>query len=224
MGVIQAAILLNNRVNHKVAGSKLALPTAGSLFRGLAGWHIDGLLLRHTKIGPWETAATKGNSSAEFHIAVVAAIFVVFMIVLLWTSNAHRVTYLLLAAFALVEILVQVGDLTGDAGGRYAVVPVAFLTMLLIHGTATSRVPILQWAGIGVLTLVLITGLSEFWSVNRQDLACKHCPSWSVQAQRYEHGGSRYLFIWPYRKIWLVKMPRRTPGQALPSAGPSRSF
>ncbi len=210
-GVIQALVLHHSRSSGQLVGSKLAIPGASSIFRGVAGWHISGLLLPLNTVAGWTDSATKGTGHGTLALATVATVFVAFLCVLLWSTREVRIPLLLVGALLLVEILVEVGDLRGDAGGRYAVVPIGILSLMVIFGAARSDLVVLRWLGAATIVLVMAVGLSQFWTQTPQRLQCRNCPDWTAEVHQYESGKTTELEVWPYTGNWFVKLPPRHP-------------
>ena len=210
-GVIQALVLHHSRSSGQLVGSKVAIPGVSSIFRGLAGWHISGLLLPLNTVAQWTASSAKGRGHGTLELATVATVFLAFLCLLLWSTREVRIPLLLVGALLLVETLVQVGDLKGDAGGRYAVVPVGILSLMVIHGATRSDMAVLRRLGAATIVVVMAVGLSQFWTQTPQTLQCHNCPDWAAEVQSYESGTIRELQIWPYTRNWFVKLPPRHP-------------
>jgi hypothetical protein len=120
------------------------------------------------------------------------------------------VPLLLAGAFVIVEVLVQFGAF-GAATDRYAVLPIAVLTLFTVYVAATARVDWVQWCALALSGLVLFVGLSQFWTRQSARLRCIDCPEWDQQVERWRQDHDRPLVIWPYageqRGRWRIHLP-----------------
>ena len=112
------------------------------------------------------------------------------IIVLLWRAPNRRVSWLLVGALLCTEVLVQVGALSAELVGRYTVVPIGILTLMLVYGVSSSWPERLDWSsapsavGAAALALVLVVGVADFWRANPRQLRCIDCPSWAEQVDQ----------------------------------------
>jgi hypothetical protein len=221
--LIQAVVFLKSRSSGTVAESKTAIPALGDVYRSVAGWQVTGLLLRQNTTTRLVGQTRHGTGNGALIIGVLAVLLFGLLGLLLWKAPKRRVTALLVGALLITEVLVLVGDLAGEAGGRYAVVPVGILTLMLIYGATTSSPPPLRWAGVAVLGLVLLVGLSQFWTERPKNLRCIDCPNWTAEVAAHEQDPEHGLQIWPYDrpKPWLLLFPAASErGVGVPT-GPS---
>ncbi len=209
VSAIQGAVFLHSRSSGTLAASKTAVPSGPSVFRSIAGWHLDALVIPQRQLQRWVAQVQSHQSTPSVELALLAMLVAAAIGVLLWFAADRRVTLMLIAAFVIVEGLVLVGDLNGDASGRYATVPIAILGLMLIYGASTSKQSVLTWAGGAVVVLVLLIGLRDFWSFDTVRLRCENCPDWSAQVHRYERGHTTHLKIWPYTRNWQIKLPQQ---------------
>jgi hypothetical protein len=210
--VIQTSVVLSSGGSGQVAESKLALPGFGDAFRNLAGSHLGGLLTGR-RIGRLVDDASAGSTGSSLALAVIGITVLSVIVVLLWRAPNRRVSVLLAAAFLSVEVLVQVGALSSELVGRYTVVPIGILTLMLVYGVFASWPPQRSWRnaplllGAGVLAVVLVVGVADFWRVQPRQLRCIECPVWADEVEKYEGDGSPPE-IWPYDRDepWVVPL------------------
>ena len=221
--LIQAAVFLNSRSSGTVAESKTAIPALGDAYRTIAGWQVTGLLLRQNATSRLVSQARTGAGSGGWIIGVLAVLLFGLLGVLLWKAPKRHVTALLVGALLITEVLVLIGGLGGEAGGRYAVVPVGILTLMLIYGTTVSSPPRLRWAAVAVLGLVLLVGLSQFWTERPKNLRCIDCPNWKAEVAAHEQDPKDELQIWPYDrpKPWMLPLPAGPARGVVVPGGPS---
>ena len=103
----------------------------------------------------------------------------------------------------------EIGSIGGSVGGRYAVMPVAILTLMAIYGASVASGRAIRIASSALLVSSLLWGLAAFWTEAPKSLRCIDCPEWRDEVARWQAGETRELRIWPYdRKTeWLVKLP-----------------
>jgi hypothetical protein len=145
-------------------------------------------------------------SNVDLALLALAALVVLgLLVVLLWHAPSREVPLYLVAAFLLTELAVQYGANQG-AGGRYAAVPIAILTVALVHGATTVRHAWLPGAATAVCGVLLVAGLAGFWTHNPKDLRCIDCPEWDAEVARWRATGEP-LRIWPYPE-WTIRLPQ----------------
>ncbi len=211
--VVQTGVVLSSGGSGQVAESKLAVPGLGEAFRNLAGSHLGGLLVggRISRVVDDSAAGSTANTLAL--VAVLIALGAL-IIVLLWRAPNRRVSWLLVGALLCTEVLVQVGALSAELVGRYTVVPIGILTLMLVYGVSSSWPERLDWSsapsavGAAALALVLVVGVADFWRGNPRQLRCIDCPSWAEQVDRHD-AGDETLEIWPYDRDepWTMELP-----------------
>lgn len=193
--VVQVLVFATARVSGEVAESKLSLPGAGELARS-GGGHLATVLLgpRYDSL----LSSAEDGSVAAAAVVVLAVLAVVAVLALLvWRAPDRTVPALLVAAFAITEVLVQLGSFDGAAVGRYSVVPVGILLLLLVHGVGAGWDSWPARVGAGALVVVVVAGLAQFWTHQPSYLRCRDCPEWADEVDRHD-AGERELRIWPY--------------------------
>ncbi|MDQ1509620.1 MAG: hypothetical protein QOG50_1464 [Actinomycetota bacterium] len=221
--VIQLAVVAHLHASGQTGSTKLVFRGVGTIVRNVAGYHIAGFVF-----GPdWAKTVHRSSDTIVGFAALCcfAIVVLTFLAAVLARVPDRRVALALAGAFLIEELGVNFGA-GSDSGHRFAVVPVGILILMLVHGTATGRNAGLQVMGIGVCALVLVFGLSTFWSYQSDTLRCRGCPDWSQQVQQWQDGRSSRLAIWPYPD-WYIPLPprptRRTAG-ATPAAARTRSL
>jgi hypothetical protein len=208
VAVVQVVVFLVSRSSGELAETKVSVPGASELVRTVGGWHIGAFLLGPARVDSLMQSLEDGSWLAAAALALIAFAVVALLGLLLWRAPNVRVPLLLLGAFVLIELLVQLGSLE-QATGRYVVLPIAILTLAAIHGAATCAHPRVAMVGVGLCVVVLIAGLSSFWTRQPTLLRCEDCPEWRVQVRAWEAGGSGRIDIWPYdRGEWVVQLDR----------------
>ena len=223
----QLAVVLHVNASGDLAPGRGSFRGLGALTRDVSANQMSPFLF-----GP--SIATRLLSHAHTFSGLVAfALFAVVVVVVLASVLAvvprAEVALLLVAAFVLVEGLVLFGTRV-SAGGRYAVVPIAILTLIVVLGTTgESRVAARIASVLCVVTLV--AGLSTFWTAQPTGLRCINCPHWSREVRAWQTGKTNELAIWPYqgKTRWVVTLPhrpreakaaRRSDGSLPPAASP----
>ena len=205
-GALQTIVLIWFRVSGEIEGSKLALPQLGELFRSVVRGQLGGLVL-----GSWFGDLVDLVEDGSIGAAAVAAVLVLAVVatlaLVLWFAPNRRVTLLLVGALALVELVVQIGSF-GAAVGRYTVVPIGILLLMLVYGVAASWGRWFAWAGVGALALAAVAGIGQYWTSEPRYLRCIDCPEWADEVERHE-AGDESLLIWPYDRDepWEMELP-----------------
>lgn len=212
-GLIQLWLLWAARNRDTLGESRFSLPAIEDLARSV-GNQVSAVLLGH---GPAGDVLRAGSLSARSAVAAAAGLALVALLgVLLWRAPDPVVPVKLAVAFVAVEAVIQVGAIGGVAGGRYAVVPMAILTLALVHGFAVADRRPLRLAAATGCAVVLVAGLAQFWTYRDAVVRCDDCPRWDAEVADYQAGESRRLEIWPYRgeRTWILQLP--PPGQRDP--------
>jgi hypothetical protein len=214
VAAIQAVVFAFSRASGELAETKVSIPGVSELVRTVGGWHIGAFVLGPARIESLMRSLEEGSWMAAAALTVVALAVAALLVALLWKAPNARVPLLLLGAFLLTELLVQFGSLE-QATGRYAVMPIAILTLAAIHGAATSAHPRIALVGVGLVALVLVAGLSGFWTRQPTLLRCDDCPGWRTQVHEWQAGGPAQIDIWPYdRGDWVVQLRRDVADEA----------
>jgi hypothetical protein len=206
--LIQFAVLLHARSSGDFASTKMRFPGLGTMLGDVAGWHVGTFVFgAHAA----ETSVHGKVYSLGGLLAVIAfgAVVMLFLLLVLATVPNVRVALLLVGVLAVEEFLINYGALNG-AGGRYSVVPIAILTLMLIHGATASPYPWLAGAATALCAVVLVAGLANFWTERPTLLRCINCPRWDRQVQEWQAGRTQQLRIWPYPGQWVIHLPRPT--------------
>jgi hypothetical protein len=206
--LVQFAVLLYARSSGDFATAKMRFSGLGVMLRDVAGWHFATFVFG---VHAAETSVHTKVFSLGGLLAVgaFAAVVLLFILVVLATVPNARVAVLLVGVLVIEEFLVNYGALNG-AGGRYSVVPIAILTLMLIHGATTSPQTWLAGAATALCAFVLAAGLANFWTEKPTLLRCIHCPRWDQQVQQWQAGRTQQLTIWPYPSVWVIHLPRHT--------------
>jgi hypothetical protein len=213
--VLQLIVVQISRASGDLAQGRLSFHGFGSIARDLSASHFGTFVF-----GVSLANRIHGNSRVYTVAGLVAlSLFGLLLGTLLLSILAvvpsARVAGLLVLAFALEETLVVFGSRRSPTG-RYAVVPIAILVLIAIHGLTAGR-----WASRLSATLclaALIAGCSVFWTANPSVLRCVNCPEWSQQVDAWRAGGPNVLVIWPYQqRKWRIRLPRGAPASARPA-------
>jgi hypothetical protein len=208
--LVQLLVVFTARESSDLGPGKLTIPGAGEVLRTVSASHVGTLLFGNKIAGALMNRANAGSRLTWIALVMLVVAVCGFLIVLLRHAPKARVPLLLAGALVLVELLVQLGSL-GEAGGRYAVVPIAILTLMVIHA-ATSGYRWLQRAAIGVCVLVLAVGVLQFWTLKPTVLRCIDCPRWDREVREWRNDPSEPLEIWPYDvdTPWAIRLPADT--------------
>jgi hypothetical protein len=206
--LVQLLVVFTGRESSDLGPGKLAIPGAGEVLRTVSASHVGTLLFGNKIAGALMNRADAGSRLTWIALALLVLAVPALLIVLLRHAPKTRVPLLLAGALVLVELLVQLGSL-GQARGRYAVVPIAILTLMVIHGAATSAHRRLQPAAIGVCVLVLAAGVLQFWTLKPTVLRCIDCPRWDREVREWRNDPRVPLEIWPYDvdTPWTIRLP-----------------
>jgi hypothetical protein len=206
--LVQVLVLLTARDSNDLGPGKLTIPGAGEVLRTVSASHVGTFLFGGKVASVFMNRANAGSRLISIALAMLVLAVSAFLIVLLRHASKARVPLLLAAALVLVEVVVQLGSL-GEAVGRYAVVPIAILTLMVIHGAANSGHRWLQPAAAAVCVLALAVGMLQFWTFRPRVLRCIDCPRWDREVREWRNDPSKPLEIWPYdRDIpWTIRLP-----------------
>lgn len=208
-GAIQTATIAYARLSGGF-NEKRAAPTIGEAVRSIGGVHLGGFAVGPGAISRLADDVRAGSRPATLVLAGLALALTAFLAALLWSTPHRRVPVLLVAALVLTETLVLFGSLGTGADGRYAVAPIALLTLMLVHGAATSTNRGLARAALALGAVVLVVGLSQFWTAGATTLRCDHCPEWADQVRSWQAGEIDAIQIWPYDTVepWVLRLPQ----------------
>jgi hypothetical protein len=205
---IQLAVVAHLHIQGQTSDTKLVFRGFGAIVRNVAAYHIVGFVF-----GPHVAARAHGASRG---IAGFVALFLfatavlAFIATLLVHTRDRRLPMLLLGALLLEELGINYGA-SNNSFGRFAVVPIGILILMLVYGTATATASARRLLGIGLCTVVLVFGFFSFWTYQPSHLRCRGCPDWSQQVAQWRTGRSDRLAIWPY-PAWHIS-PIRAPTQ-----------
>jgi hypothetical protein len=222
--VIQLLVVIHLRASGQTGSTKLALRSLRSITKTVAGLHVSGFV-----VGPRqaESLTKHVNTLHEAAALTLFALFVLaFLVVLLVDTRKARVPMLLGAAFIVEEMLVNWGA-GGPARFRFTVVPIAILTLALVHGAARATHRVMRMAAQVGIALVLVSGLANYWTFDSERLRCEHCPVWADQVHEWRSRRTDQLGVWPY-PTWCITLPRGpdtkpavlSPGCAAPGRDP----
>jgi hypothetical protein len=205
---VQLGVATWARYTGSLQESRISRPNLRAMARGFASLHLATGLFG-SSIG---AALNRASRSSERLLlwSVVALIMVLVIGALLRDTGSTRVFLSLGSAFVLEELLVNWGAKSGGAG-RYAVVPIAMLTLALIHAAARARHTIARVISRGLCASIFVFGLANFWTYQPEILRCIRCPRWDRQVDSYSAGVTDELEIWPYagKKRWTIVLPHR---------------
>jgi hypothetical protein len=207
--LVQIVVVLTREDTKHVESVKATNPGIEEAVRTILVWHVSGFAFGQDLVEDLRYART--GSTLGWVVLVLAAVALGALLVVVCRMLPGAMVALLLAgAFVIIEALIQLGAF-GEAGGRYVVLPVAILTLLAVHVAATARVDWLQFGALMLCGLVLVVGLSQFWTRQAARLRCTDCPEWDQQVERWRRDHDRPLVIWPYegevRGRWRIRLP-----------------
>jgi hypothetical protein len=210
--LVQLVVVLDSNASGSLAAGRGSFPGLGELTRDVAAKHMSTFLFGQSIAGRLLSHAHTFAGLLGF------AFFGLFVVVVLASLLAFvpraEVAFLLVAAFALVEVLVLFGA-RQSAGGRYTAVPIAILLLIAVHAT-TGRNQVAAGIAAALCLVTLVTGLSTFWTREPALLRCIKCPQWSNEVRAWQSGASDQLTIWPYggKLRWFVTLPHQRPERA----------
>jgi hypothetical protein len=210
--LVQFLVVWNTSASGDLAQGRGSFPGPGGLTRDVAAKHMSTFLFGQSISGRLLSHAHTVAGILGF------ALFGLFVVVVLGSLLAFapraEVALLLVAAFALVEIMVLFGA-RQSAGGRYAVVPIAILLLIAVYAT-TGRNQVAAGIAAALCLVTFVTGLSTFWTSQAAALRCRDCPAWSRQVSAWQSGKTNQLVIWPYwlKSRWVITLPHHRPEPA----------
>ena len=209
----QLVVVQMSRAAGDLAQGRFTFRGFGVITREVSAWHFATFVFGNSIATRLHAQAhtTAGLLALGLFAAVVAAV----LASLLATVPSREVALLLVAAFALEELLVIVGTRRG-IGGRYVVLPIAILLLIAVHAMTTARRRWAVGAASALCLVALISGCSVFWTAQPSQLRCVECPEWQQQVRTWRTGRTDVLVIWPYSTRWTVILPHHLPGSALP--------
>lgn len=206
----QAFIVLLSRTSGSLEETKLTLPGPAELFATVGTLHVTPIVLGRSVSADLADKILVGRGIAWVLAVGVIGVIVAGAIAVAVRSGSRHVLFVLGTAFALTEVLVQLGA-WGIADSRYAVLPLAITSLLLAHGLATAESPMSRTVVVALITIALVVGAAEFWTEKRLALDCVGCPDWQAEIEAWEADPSDGLEIWPYPPWpyapWTVDLP-----------------
>jgi hypothetical protein len=205
----QGVIVLVSRTSGSLEESKLTIPDPAELLGTFAGLHLAPIVIGRQPGD--ELAANVIEPSGPWVITVVVvAALIIGVVAFAAGETSAEILVPLGAAFVLVEGFVQLGA-WGIADARYAVVPLAILSLLLAHAVGASSESLRRGAAIGLVAAAMIAGLTDYWTEKRIALACIECPDWQAEVDGWEADPNDDLQIWPYPPWpftpWTIELP-----------------
>jgi hypothetical protein len=208
----QLVVVQNEHATGNLAEGRGSFRGVSVLTRDVAAKHVITFLL-----GPSIATRLHRHSfsfAGLFWFGLFAVVVAVILVAVLASVPRADVAFLLVGAFVLVEVLVLFGTRQG-AGGRYVVVPVAILLLIVVHGT-TARNHTSAAIASTLCVVTFVAGLSAFWTNEPSKLRCRNCPQWSHEVRAWESGRTNQLEIWPYwlKSRWVITLPHHRPEPA----------
>jgi hypothetical protein len=220
---IQLGVVANLHESGKTGDTKLVFRGVGTIARNIAAYHVAGLLF-----GP-DNADTLHRRAGRAHsvlgvvaLSVLAIVTLAFLAVVLAHLPDRRVALALVGAFVIEELGVNYGA-GSDSGGRFAVVPIGILILVLVHGAAAAQHQWMSATAAGLCGIVLLFGLSTFWTYQPSNLRCRGCPDWAQQVQQWQDGRIGRLDIWPYPD-WNIPLGRHPSAAHVQASGGTPSL
>jgi hypothetical protein len=193
-----------------MAQGRLSFHGFGSIARDVSASHfgtfVFGVSIANRVQGNSRVYTIEGLVALTLFGLLVGALLLSILAVV----PSGRVAALLVMAFALEEILIVFGNRRSPTG-RYAVVPIAILVLMAVHGLSAEP----RWASRAAAMLclaALVAGCSVFWTESRVLMRCAGCPDWRRQVAAWEAGRTNVLVIWPYPgNQWKIYLPHAPP-------------
>jgi hypothetical protein len=206
-GLVQLAIVLVAQGNDTTGSPRFSTPSLEDLWRSIVGRQLSTLVVGHE--GAEELLRGSLRSGRGLVMTALAIALVVLLFAFGRYSRDRTVLLQLGVAFVLVQLLVQLGALGDIVGGRYTVVPLAILTLMVVHAAASPMTRWLRWTAALLCAAILVAGVSGFWTYRKHLVQCSDCPRWSEEVESYEAGESTELEIWPYQEpdAWILELP-----------------
>jgi hypothetical protein len=207
--LVQVVVVLTREDTQHVESVKATNPGIEEAVRTILVWHVSGFAFGQDLVEDLRYA--RAGTVLGWVALVLGGLVVVGVVALVCRLLPSAwVALLLVGAFVLIEALIQLGAF-GEAGGRYVVLPIAILTLLTVYVAATARPGWLQYGAVALCGLVLLVGLSQFWTRQSARLRCIDCPEWDRPVERWQEDHDRPLVIWPYagevRGQWRIRLP-----------------
>ena len=203
---IQFGCLIYSRTAGGLTASRMQVPQLRVTVHGFGAWHIGTFLIG-------SSAAThlyrKSFGLVGLSLLSMFAVTVLVLVgYLLVDTRRIRVAGLLAGAFVLEEVFVNWGG-KGGGGSRYAVAPIAILTLAVICAATTAQRRWTRHTAFLLIGVIIVAGLANFWTTQPDELRCIRCPDWSLQVHNYQTGITNQLRIWPYggKHPWTVTLP-----------------
>jgi hypothetical protein len=212
----QFGSLMYSRTTGALKASRMQVPNPRVTVHGFGAWHIGTFLFGSS--GASHLYRKSFGLAGLSLLALFAVSVLVLVGYLLADTRGIRVATLLAGAFVLEEALVNWGG-KGGGGSRYAVAPIAILTLAVICAATSTRQRWTRHTAQVLVGVILIAGLANFWTTQPDELRCIQCPTWSAQVHNYEANATNELRIWPYRgkRPWTLPLPPRSPPTATSS-------
>ncbi|MEM9466379.1 MAG: hypothetical protein AAGA90_13470 [Actinomycetota bacterium] len=205
----QGIVVLVSRTSGSLEETKLTLPSPTELFATLGSLHVTPIAVGRTLSADLADEVIQNRSVGSVLAVLVVGAVVAAAIAIALRGAAWRILLPLGGAFALTEILVQLGA-WGVADARYAVVPLSIVSLLLAHGLATATDTISRSVAVGLVAVASVVGVAEYWTERRLALTCSECPDWQAEVDAWEADPSDGLEIWPYPPWpfapWIIEL------------------
>ncbi len=200
---------ISNRLHSSVLTDDYSLDLLSNFIYNIFAKSFLGRDLTHVI---WNKISIFGDNYNYYIFLVLSFITVLILLnknkIFIFLKKNY-VTNCLIIIFFLISIIILVGSLHNQIGGRYSVIPGAVLILLVFNFYNEIRNKIFSYICLFLLSTSLITGIYEFrpkYKINLKNpelnylkyLDCLNCPEWKSEVKIWRDNKDYIIGLWPY--------------------------
>jgi len=192
---------LNNALHSSVLENDFSFNLVINFFYNIVAKSFFGRELTHLI---WEKVFLVINHSYLVFFSIISLLSLVFIIlkfkkIIIFFQNNYILCNLIVI-FIIISIIISLGGLGNQVGGRYAVIPGSVLILCLLEVLYKANNHFLKLFLAILLFLSLTAGMYEFRPHYRyiKHLDCINCPDWKTEIKVWKNNNNHIIGIWPY--------------------------
>ena len=192
---------MNNALHSSVLENDFSFDLLINFFYNIIAKSFLGRELTHLI---WDKIFLIINHSYLVFFSLISFVFLTFIIlkfksIIIFIRNNY-VLFNLIIIFLIISIIISLGSLGDQVGGRYAVIPGALLILCVLEILYKTTNSYLKSVSAILLFISLIVGMYDFRPHYRylKLLDCINCPDWKSEIKIWKSNKDHIIGIWPY--------------------------
>lgn len=192
---------LNNALHPSVLENDFSFDLVINFFYNIIAKSFLGRELTHLI---WNKVFLIINHNYLVFFSLISFVFLIFIILrfksIIIFIRKNYVLFNLILIFFIISIIVSLGSLGNQVGGRYAVIPGALLILCILEILYKTTNSYLKSLSAILLLLSLTVGMYDFRPHYRylKFLDCINCPDWKSEIKIWRTNKDHIIGIWPY--------------------------